>query len=308
VGNGSEDGNHALRWQNILAAIATAAGSAAWVSAVGSGVMGARLKNAGMPVESVLALMPTEQRFAIGVGHLLAPLFVGLVGFLADLALTTHMAGQKPFADGAGQDPCADGARPDRSGIWGVLARGLRDVFNPSTFLASSRRQWSAATITLGALVGALLLEPPSLWLYLLQIGAILFALTVVYIFGPEGGQGPTERGAVFLLVLVLAGLIAFAFEGAGDAEFDFAAVGFKESGQPPVAGYYVTTTSNAVLLITLDGQGDDNQCPRSESLGRITALPHDQIERVWIGPTKVKYDLAYYCRQKRVALSAIVG
>src|SRR5687767_6489653 len=88
--NGGGDASDPLGWQSILAAVAAAAGSAAWVSAVGSGVIGARLDNAGMPVESVLALMPAEQRFAVGVGHLLAPLFVGLVGFLADLALTVR--------------------------------------------------------------------------------------------------------------------------------------------------------------------------------------------------------------------------
>jgi hypothetical protein len=36
--------------------------------------------------------------------------------------------------------------------------------------------------------------------------------------------------------------------------------------------------------------------------------MPDDEIERVWIGPRKVKYDLADYCAQKRVALGAIVG
>ncbi|MGH2797695.1 MAG: hypothetical protein ACRDM0_08505, partial [Thermoleophilaceae bacterium] len=44
-----------------------------------------RLENAGMPIESVVSLMPAEQRFAIGVSHLLAPLFVGLLGFLVGL-------------------------------------------------------------------------------------------------------------------------------------------------------------------------------------------------------------------------------
>jgi hypothetical protein len=132
-------------------------------------------------------------------------------------------------------------------------------------------------------------------------------ALVVVYVFGSGQGKAPSERGAVFLLVLVLAGVIAFGFERARDAEFDFAAVAFKGSGNPPVAGYYVTTTSKAVLLITLGGQTDENGCPKSEALGRITALPDDAVERVWIGPRKVKYAATDYCSRKRVALSAIV-
>ncbi len=285
-----------LSWQNILGAVAAAAGSAAWVSAVGSGVMGARLDNAGMPVESVLAFMPAEQRFSIGVSHLLAPLFVGLIGFLADWA---HTGGTTTPTRSASTEPASE-AR--------YLSRLRSEVLSPSRFRNSQRRQLAAGTIAVGALIGFAMLEPPSLWLYLLQIAAIVFALTVVYVFGSAQGRGTSERGAVFLLVLVLAGVIAFAFEQAWGSQFDFAAVSFKEPDAPPLAGYYVTTTSGAVLLITLGDERDPDGCPSNRDLGRITAVPDDQIKRVWIGPREVKFGLGSYCEQKQIALSAITS
>ncbi|MDX6670270.1 MAG: hypothetical protein QOI91_633, partial [Solirubrobacteraceae bacterium] len=74
----------ALSWQPILVAAATAAGGAAWVASVGSTVIAVRLENAHLPAASVVALMSAEHRFAIGASYLIAPLFVGFVGFLAD--------------------------------------------------------------------------------------------------------------------------------------------------------------------------------------------------------------------------------
>ena len=284
------DDTRTLGWENILTAIAAAAGSAAWVSAVGSGVMGARLENAGMPVQSVLALMPPEQRFAIGVNHLLAPLFVGLVGFLADWVLTSRRKAPD---------------HPTGPGDW--RSRLTKDVFNVKRFRRSPRRRLAAATIVVGALLGLLLLEPPSLWLYLLQIAAIVVALVGVYVFGSAQGTGTTERGIVFVLVLVLAGVIAFAFERVAGDRFDFAAVRFKEASAAPIAGYYVTTTADALLLVTLGDEDDPERCPPDRGLARITAVPDDQIERVWIGPRDVEFGLARYCAQKAVALRSIV-
>jgi hypothetical protein len=302
-GDASTDASNPLRWQNILAAVAAAAGSAAWVSAVGSGVMGARLENAGMPVGSTLALMPAEQRFAIGASYLIAPLFVGLVGFLADVALTTQMAREKEKEKE--KERRADGSSAASTGprllVW------CRDRFREATLKGSFRRRLAAVMIALGGVVGAWLLEPPSPLLYLLQIGAIIIALTLVYVFGPGEGETPSERGAVFLLALVLAGVLAFAFEQRRDPKFDFTAVRFKDSGGPPLAGYYVTTTSNAVLLITLGWHSEKDVYARSFFLGRITAVSTDDIERLWIGPNAVKYALDDYCEQKRIALNAVV-
>jgi hypothetical protein len=78
------DDDTSADWQHVVAVVAAAAGGAAWVSAVGSAVVGLRLENADLPVESVVALMSAEHRFTIGGGYLLAPMFVGLVGFIVD--------------------------------------------------------------------------------------------------------------------------------------------------------------------------------------------------------------------------------
>lgn len=79
-----------LTWQHVVTAVAAAAGGAAWVSAIGSGVVALRLRQADLPVEPVVALMSAEHRFAIGAGILIAPLLAALVGFLADLAPVTR--------------------------------------------------------------------------------------------------------------------------------------------------------------------------------------------------------------------------
>jgi hypothetical protein len=78
-----------LTWRQVAAGVAAAAGGAAWVSAVGSGVMALRLRQAGLPVEPVVALMSPEHRFAVGAGLLIAPLLAGFVGFLVDCAWGT---------------------------------------------------------------------------------------------------------------------------------------------------------------------------------------------------------------------------
>ena len=77
----------AVSWRQVVAAVAAAAGGAAWVSAVGSGAVALRLRQADLPIEPVVALMSAEHRFAIGAGILIAPLLAGFIGFLADWKL-----------------------------------------------------------------------------------------------------------------------------------------------------------------------------------------------------------------------------
>jgi hypothetical protein len=79
-----------VKWQRVVTAVAAAAGGAAWVSAVGSGVVALRLREADLPTEPVVALMSTEHRFAIGAGILAAPLLAASIGFLADSVLTSQ--------------------------------------------------------------------------------------------------------------------------------------------------------------------------------------------------------------------------
>ena len=80
----NDTGQQDVKWQQVVTAVAAAAGGAAWVSAVGSGVVALRLREADLPTEPVVALMSTEHRFAIGAGILAAPLLAASIGFLAD--------------------------------------------------------------------------------------------------------------------------------------------------------------------------------------------------------------------------------
>ena len=86
-----------LTWRQVVTAVAAAAGGAAWVSAVGSGVVALRLRQADLPIEPVVALMSAEHRFAIGAGILIAPLLAGFFGFLVDWSWVKHK--HRPSAD-----------------------------------------------------------------------------------------------------------------------------------------------------------------------------------------------------------------
>lgn len=74
-------------WRPIVSLVAGAVGGAAWVSTVGSGIVGIRLSKANLPSESVVALMSPEHRFVIGAGYLIVPLLAGGLVFLADILL-----------------------------------------------------------------------------------------------------------------------------------------------------------------------------------------------------------------------------
>jgi hypothetical protein len=64
MGSTDDSAKQDVNWQQVVAAVAAAAGGAAWVSAVGSGVVALRLREADLPIEPVVALMSTEHRFA----------------------------------------------------------------------------------------------------------------------------------------------------------------------------------------------------------------------------------------------------
>ena len=69
----SDPSNPEASWQQVVAAVAAAAGGAAWVSTVGSAIVGLRLESVDLPVEATVALMSAEHRFVIGAGFLVAP-------------------------------------------------------------------------------------------------------------------------------------------------------------------------------------------------------------------------------------------
>jgi hypothetical protein len=205
------DDDTSASWQHVVALVAAAAGGAAWVSAIGSAVVGLRLENAELPVESVVALMSAEHRFAIGGGYLLVPMFVGLVGFAVDWWVTKREPTEMRRREVAVVTIVAAS----------VLGGLLIQPAVPFVFVLQS---------------AALLL-------------AVVAAIHL-YRDRPPDHHRIDERLIVFVAVLVSAGAIALVHEQFfADATFDTADIRLTEG--VTVEGGYVTTTDTAVLLIT---------------------------------------------------------
>lgn len=201
-------------WQQLVTAVAAAAGGAAWVSAVGSGVVALRLKRADLPVEPVVALMSAEHRFAVGAGLLVVPLLAGLIGFLADWAI-------------AG-DPNTVSHRKRQLLAVGTLLGGavaVRVVLKPA---------WDTFTAECLAIVIA-----------------VPIAFHFMHKKEPQKRHTFDERLVVFLTVIGAAGAGAiFAEALLGSPSFDEALVSVRTQPQP-IAGGYITSTDRAVVLAT---------------------------------------------------------
>ena len=130
-----------LTWRQVATAVAAAAGGAAWVSAVGSGVVALRLRQADLPIEPVVALMSAEHRFAIGAGILIAPLLAGFFGLLVDWSWVKH---RHP------QEPTGDKQQEDRE----QLERENKEAHH-------YRQAWAFGTVLLGAVLVYVVLRPP---------------------------------------------------------------------------------------------------------------------------------------------------
>ena len=232
-----------VKWQQVVTAVAAAAGGAAWVSAVGSGVVALRLREADLPTEPVVALMSTEHRFAIGAGILAAPLLAASIGFLADSVW-------------ASEDRVAE--REDNQIQIRRLRQGLAVVF-----------------VVLGLVLVYYVLSPPLETLALEGL-AVVAAVAVAFELLPDDADtrhGFKERVAIFLAVLVGAGVGAIIAESLESPSFDEARITIRD--QSVVTGGYITSTDNAVVLTT-----------RCEV---IEAVPRDRIERISVGPGEVK-------------------
>jgi hypothetical protein len=204
-----------LSWQDVATAIAAAAGGAAWVSAVGSGVVALRLRQADLPIEPIVALMSTEHRFAIGAGILVAPMLAGFIGFLADLA----KGGREPIGKK-------------------ISHRG--------------RQALAAGTVLGGGALMYVLLRPP-FEVLALECIAVAVAVPIAFEFlkkEPENRHRFEERLVVFLSVLVAAGAGAILAEGFRSPSFDETEITIRDQPRP-VTGGYITTTENSVVLTT---------------------------------------------------------
>ena len=241
MGSTDDTAQQDVKWQQVVTAVAAAAGGAAWVSAVGSGVVALRLREADLPTEPVVALMSTEHRFAIGAGILAAPLLAASIGFLADSVW-------------ASEDRVAE--REDKQ--IRRLRQGLAVVF-----------------VVLGLVLVYYVLSPPLETLALEGL-AVVAAVAVAFELLPDDADtrhGFKERVAIFLAVLVGAGVGAIIAESLESPSFDEARITIRD--QSVVTGGYITSTDNAVVLTT-----------RCEV---IEAVPRDRIERISVGPGEVK-------------------
>jgi hypothetical protein len=216
VGSPDNTAESDLKWQQVVTAVAAAAGGAAWVSAVGSGVVALRLRQADLPIEPVVALMSVEHRFAIGAGILIAPLLAGFLGFLADWV---------------------GGQRED----------------DPSSVRAHRRRQALAVgTVLGGAALVYFVLQPPFETLAF-EIVAVAVAVPIGFEllrFADVTAHGFYEHLAVFLLVLVAAGAGAIVAESFGSPAFDKTEITIRDQPEP-VTGGYITSTEHSVVLST---------------------------------------------------------
>ena len=211
------------------------------MSAVGSGVVALRLREADLPTEPVVALMSTEHRFAIGAGILAAPLLAASIGFLADSVW-------------ASEDRVAE--REDKQ--IRRLRQGLAFVF-----------------VVLGLVLVYYVLKPPLETLALEGL-AVVAAVAVAFELLPDDANtrhGFKERVAIFLAVLVGAGVGAIIAESLESPSFDEARITIRD--QSVVTGGYITSTDNAVVLTT-----------RCEV---IEAVPRDRIERISVGPGEIE-------------------
>jgi energy-converting hydrogenase Eha subunit A len=159
-----------------------------------------------------VALMSNEHRFAIGAGILIAPLFAGLVAFLADWALASE----------------------------------------PGKLSHRRRQGLAVLTVIGGLVLAYLVLDLSRETMAaegLLVLVAVLLALQFLK-REPEIRHSFLERLVIFLSVLVAAGIGAVLAEAKSSPSFDDVSITVHGDGGP-IAGGYVTSTDHVVVVAT---------------------------------------------------------
>jgi multisubunit Na+/H+ antiporter MnhB subunit len=138
------------------------------------------------------------------------------------------------------------------------------------------RQGLAVVTVLLGLVLVYYVLKPPLETLALEGL-AVVAAVAIAFEFLPDEAEkrhGFQERVAIFLAVLVGAGVGAIIAESFETPSFDEAKITIRDD-QSVVTGGYITSTDHAVVLST-----------RCEV---IEAVPRDRIERISVGPGEIK-------------------
>jgi hypothetical protein len=270
----------------VWAFIGAVVGGATWVAVVGGTVTAIRLAPLGVSPAETVALMPSDQRLAIGLRFVALPLLLALLAYALLLLLrpTTESSTEKA-GNAAGEAP-----------------RGL------STIVA----------------IGALLALPIAIWsnVSTLAHGA-LFVVPILAAFALHYTVRATSNWwqaafALFAGVAVTAGIMAVVYELGRDPRLDVVAV--QRTDLPAVAGFYVSKTDDSIVLVTPTLVGGTTRlagrfgtsgaarnlppgtthCPNDVAAARLrdsptpcfvnelTVMPYSAVERVVLGPRGV--------------------
>jgi hypothetical protein len=220
-------------WRQVVVGAATAAGSVAWVSAIGSGIMALRLGNAHLPIEPVVALMSPEHRFAVGAGILAGPLLAGFFAALVD---------------------------------WFVCTRRTIDTRHRQHLALLT-------IVLSAPVGYAVLRPPPLIFVAQVAAVVVTVTIALAHlpverhisgrVIPPVAPHSFRERVIVFLAVLVSAGAVSVVAERIGPTRFDVASITVRDSADP-VEGGYITSTDYAVLVVPTDAD-----CPMIKAVPR---------------------------------------
>jgi hypothetical protein len=206
-------------WREIASVVVGAFSGAAWVSTVGSGIVGIRLSNASLPSESVVALMSAEHRFVIGAGYLIVPLLAGVIVLLVDRVLI----------------------QADHLDPWRAIAALVLTIlgYGAAFYLMKERHgelvvQCIATLLILGAIVA---LSGHS---FLMVHQAVIAFLATLVIVGTIALAFEKRRPPVFEHITITL------------KDSPSSATSAKDEGPNLESLYYVTTTESSIVTISL--------------------------------------------------------
>lgn len=276
-----------MTWKPVLQVLAVVAGSAVWVQLIGSVDMWARFNKIGIAHTSTVSLLPRDLLFATGVRALTLPVLAGVsaCGALVLVHAQVERRARRKEPDAKVERNPA-GARPP----------GLRLIF--LAILAISWLLVVGAPLTTG--VTALLL-----CVVLVGAALIYFAVLCTSGFG-------SAAAAVLAGTAVLGGILGLVLQFVAPTRLDVAVAIRK--GDPPISGFYVGRTGDAIYILTATQPGVASQtqppfpttlCDRTRAptpgrhpdcyVQQVVGVRTSDVVKFAIGPRSVEVNLAGY-------------